>query len=134
MAAAGLGAWGQHAETRDARKFSSRCSPGLVYFNSVASAHVIEVLAPQVPVLTHVHELESYIRAQPSVALLRLLAQTDRFITCSNATRENLTQNHGVVSSGSKPSTNQSRLARLALSELAKKSFGSCTYQMRRCL
>ncbi|MGC1976215.1 MAG: glycosyltransferase family 4 protein [Candidatus Sulfotelmatobacter sp.] len=97
MAAAGLGAWGQHAETRDARKFSSRCSPGLVYFNSVASAHVIEVLAPQVPVLTHVHELESYIRAQPSVALLRLLAQTDRFITCSNATRENLTQNHGVV-------------------------------------
>ena len=97
LAAAGLGAWGQHAETRDARKFSSRCSPGLVYFNSVASAHVIEVLAPQVPVLTHVHELESYIRAQPSVALLRLLAQTDRFITCSNATRENLTQNHGVV-------------------------------------
>lgn len=97
LAAAGLGAWAQRAETRDARKFSARCSPALVYFNSVASAQVIDVLAPQVPVLTHVHELESYIRVQPSGALLRLLSQTDRFIACSNATRENLVQKHGVA-------------------------------------
>src|SRR5882724_2205247 len=53
-----LGAWARHAEAREAQDFAAKCSPALVYANSIASARAIEILAPEVPVLTHVHELE----------------------------------------------------------------------------
>jgi glycosyltransferase involved in cell wall biosynthesis len=90
LTAAGLGAWAQRAETVDARRFAARCSPVLVYTNSIASARVIEVLAPQVPVLTHVHELGFVFRECASPALSQLLAKTRRFIACSEAAREYL--------------------------------------------
>jgi glycosyltransferase involved in cell wall biosynthesis len=92
----GLGKWAHRAEAADARRFASKISPSLIYVNSVASARIVEILAPQVPLLTHVHELESYFRAHPSRALTSLLARTDRFIACSNVTRENLVEQHAV--------------------------------------
>jgi glycosyltransferase involved in cell wall biosynthesis len=95
--AARLGAWARRAEVRDTQKFAARCSPALVYTNSIASAGVIEVLAPQVPVLTHVHELESYFHALRGQALSCLLSRTRQFIACSNATRNNLVHEHGVA-------------------------------------
>jgi len=48
------------------------------------------MLAPQIPVMTHVHELEFAFHAKASPALSRLLAKTHRFIACSNAVKENL--------------------------------------------
>ena len=96
LATVGLGAWARRAELADVRGFSAKTSPALVYTNSIASAHIIELLAPRVPVLTHVHELESYFLSQSGHALSSLLAQTRQFIACSNATRNNLIQTHGI--------------------------------------
>jgi glycosyltransferase involved in cell wall biosynthesis len=94
--AAGLGAWASRAEAADAQRFAAACPPALVYTNSIASAPAIEMLAPRVPILTHVHELEFAFRAQPESALARLLAETRQFIACSNAVRENLLRTHAV--------------------------------------
>jgi len=97
LLAVGHGAWARRAEERDAQKFAARCPPALVYVNSIASARVIELLAPRVPILTHVHELETYFRTHPSGPLSCLLAQTRQFIACSNAVKENLIREHGVA-------------------------------------
>src|SRR5438445_9945954 len=56
LVAAGLRARGPGAEATAARAFAAKCTSALVYTNSIASARVIEMLAPQVPLLTHVHE------------------------------------------------------------------------------
>jgi glycosyltransferase involved in cell wall biosynthesis len=89
LVALGLGSWARRAEAAEVQKFAAKIDPVLIYTNSIASARIIEVLAPQVPVLTHVHELESHFRA-PSPALNRLFRQTRQFIACSNATADNL--------------------------------------------
>lgn len=97
LMAGGLGAWPRHAETREVQRFAARCSPALVYVNSIASPGIIDMLAPRVPILTHVHELETYFRTHPSGPLSCLLAQTSQLIACSNAVKENLTREHGVA-------------------------------------
>ena len=97
LTAVGLGEWARRAEARDTKGFAARCSPALVYANSIASARVIDVLAPQAPMLTHVHELEFALCAQSSPALTSLLANTRQFIACSNAVRANLIRQHGVA-------------------------------------
>jgi len=96
LTAAGLGDWARRAETREVQGFAIRCSPVLVYVNSIASARVIDVLAPRVPVLTHVHELEFMFRERANPALSRLLVKTRHFIACSNAVRDNLIREHGT--------------------------------------
>jgi glycosyltransferase involved in cell wall biosynthesis len=96
LVALGLGSWASRAEAVCVRKFAAKVDPVLIYTNSIASARIIDVLAPQLPVLTHVHELESNFRA-PSQALTRLLKQTRQFITCSNATAENLVNAQGIA-------------------------------------
>jgi glycosyltransferase involved in cell wall biosynthesis len=90
LSAIGLGARARQAHQADAQRFAAGCSPALVYANSISSAPAVDVLAPQVPVLTHVHELEFAFRRNASPALSRLLAKTHKFIACSNAVRENL--------------------------------------------
>jgi len=92
-----LGVWARHAEAADTQDFAAKWSPSLVYANSIASARVIDVLAPEVPVLTHVHELESYFQIYAGPALARLLGQTRRFMACSDAVRNNLVGEHGVA-------------------------------------
>ena len=94
--AGGLGAWARRAEVAEIQKFAARCSPALVYTNSIASAGVVKLLAPQVPVLTHVHELESHFYAHQGPELSRLLSQTRQFIACSDVTKNNLIQ-HSVA-------------------------------------
>lgn len=93
----GLRAWAHRAEAADARKFAAKCSPALVYTNTIATAHVIELLAPKVPVLTHVHELGSTFRLLRGQELSGLLSRTSQFIACSNVTREHLVHEHGVA-------------------------------------
>lgn len=93
----GLGEWAHRGEAADARKFAAKSSPSLIYSNAIASARIIEMLTPHVPVLTHVHELESYFRALRGQALSCLLSKTRQFIACSNATRDNLVHGHGVA-------------------------------------
>jgi len=97
--AAGLGAWARRAEAADAQRFAARCPPALVYTNSIASARAIEMIAPRVPILTHVHELGFAISTEQESALSRLLAETRQFIACSNAVRENLLRNHALRAS-----------------------------------
>ena len=55
----GLAWWARRAEVRDVQRFTPQSSPALVYVNSIVSAHAVDMLAPQAPVLTHVHELNS---------------------------------------------------------------------------
>jgi glycosyltransferase involved in cell wall biosynthesis len=90
LTAAGFGKLVERADAADARRFAARCSPALVYVNCISSAPVIDVLAPRIPVLTHVHELKFAFHANASPALSRLLSRTHRFIACSNAVKENL--------------------------------------------
>jgi glycosyltransferase involved in cell wall biosynthesis len=87
---------GRRAEAADTQRFAAKCSPVLVYTNSIASAGVIEMLAPQVPVLTHVHEMGFLFRTLRGQALSRLLSLTSQFIACSNATRDNLVHENAV--------------------------------------
>jgi glycosyltransferase involved in cell wall biosynthesis len=96
LTAAGLGDWARRAEAGDIQGFAVRHSPVLVYANSIASARVIDLLAPRVPILTHVHELEYVFRERANPALSNLLAKTRQFIACSNAVRENLIRERGV--------------------------------------
>jgi glycosyltransferase involved in cell wall biosynthesis len=96
LTAMGLRNWARRREQADAQKLVASYSPGLVYVNSIASAGSLDVLAPTVPVLTHVHELEFMFRSLASPALRRLLTETTHFIACSEAVRENLIGNRQV--------------------------------------
>jgi glycosyltransferase involved in cell wall biosynthesis len=92
-----IGGWAaRRAEAAGVRDFAKKISPALVYTNSIGSARVIDVLGPEYPVLTHLHELESYFQKLASPALERLLQRTRQFIACSNAVRENLLRRHGA--------------------------------------
>lgn len=96
LAASGLGAWARRAERGDVQRFAARCAPALIYVNSIAGALAIEFLDPQIPVLTHVHELESCFHPQRVPSYSTLLARTRQFIACSNAVRSNLIKNHRI--------------------------------------
>ena len=91
----GLGHRAQRAQAKDIWRFASRCSPGLIYMNSISSAWA-DMLPANVPVLTHVHELDYAFRMQSQPRLERLLAMTRQFIACSEATSRNLVRNWGV--------------------------------------
>lgn len=95
--AAALGDWARRAESRNIQRFAARSFPALVYANSIVSARIVEALAPRVPILTHVHELEFMFRITQSPALTHLLARTNQFVACSNAVRENLIREHAVA-------------------------------------
>lgn len=96
-----LGAMGLDGRARrnheaDVQRFAARRSPALVYANSISSAPAIGMLAPRVPVLTHVHELEFEFHAHASPALSQLLKEAQKFIACSNAVKENLLGKYAV--------------------------------------
>lgn len=91
----GFGGKAKRAEVSDIRQFASRCSPGLIYKNSISSAWA-DMLLPNIPVLTHVHEMGFAFNMQGQPGLKRLLSETKQFIACSAATRENLTGRWGV--------------------------------------
>jgi glycosyltransferase involved in cell wall biosynthesis len=94
--AKGLGAWARRALETDVQRFAVRCRPALVYVNSISSAWMVDMLPPQVPVLTHVHELDFLFRILASPAVSRLLAKSRQFIACSNAVKQSLVCNHAL--------------------------------------
>lgn len=70
---------------------------GLVYVNTMANGDLLAQFQPACPVVTHLHELECMIRyhvGSHSLELTRM--QTDRFIACSRAVRDNLIERHGI--------------------------------------
>jgi len=96
LVALGLERWTLRTEAAEVQRFAGRNPPALIYTNSIASARVVKVLAPKVPILTHVHELELQIRAYSTKAMSDLLSGTSQFIACSNAARENLLTQHAI--------------------------------------
>jgi glycosyltransferase involved in cell wall biosynthesis len=87
------------AGSMELHRFVFRYRPALIYVNSIASANAVETLAPGVPMVTHVHELQYAFSVQTGPCLSQLLAETRHFIACSNAVRENLMSNHAVPAS-----------------------------------
>ena len=97
LSKAGLGWCARRAHVRDVRRLTPQSSPALIYVNSIVSAHAVDMLAPQAPILTHVHELNSSFQLVAAPALSRFLTQTRRFIACSNAVREYLIHDQAVT-------------------------------------
>src|SRR5690348_12490983 len=92
--AAGLGRFATRMMLGEVQSFGAQVSPALVYMNSVASARLVDLVAPSVPILTHVHELEVACRAQPISSLARLFSRSRVVIACSEAVRANVVANH----------------------------------------
>lgn len=91
----GLGALARRTEIAEIRRVATRCSPGLIYKNSVSSCWA-DMLPAEIPVLTHVHELEFGFRRSPRSHVERLMAETRQFIACSEAVKRNLALREGV--------------------------------------
>ncbi len=71
----------------------------LAYVNTIASASVVEELksALQIPIISHIHELEFSIQLYSKLEEReRLFKLSDKIIACSNAVGENLIENHSV--------------------------------------
>jgi glycosyltransferase involved in cell wall biosynthesis len=68
----------------------------LAYLNSAHSAPALQLLAPDVPVLTHVHELSHQLDQLSSRELDEVLTRSDRYIAASGAARATLIENLGV--------------------------------------
>ena len=84
------------AEAVGSRRFAGRVSPGVIYANSIGSAETVRLLAPNIPVVTHIHELDFMIRAFWGPSLEYLFQRTTQFIACSHAVATNLSVNFGV--------------------------------------
>jgi len=78
------------------RRVAAR-EPGLVYSNTAINGDALRVLsAAGRPVVSHIHELESVIRA--SRASFEIVKRyTRRYIACSEAVRTNLVENHAIA-------------------------------------
>jgi glycosyltransferase involved in cell wall biosynthesis len=71
----------------------------LIYVNTIASAKVVAELknALQIPVVSHIHELEFSIQLYSELEQReQLFRLSDKIIACSNAVGENLIENHSV--------------------------------------
>jgi hypothetical protein len=60
-------------------------------------ARLVELLELRIPVLMHVHELESFLHKQAGSVLLAVLSQAKEFIACSDAVRKNPIRRHGIT-------------------------------------
>ena len=70
----------------------------LIYANTMTNGAILKALASTgVPVITHVHELDYWIRRSGPENLRQVLAHTTAFIAVSQAVRENLIRNYGVT-------------------------------------
>ncbi len=73
--------------------------PDLIYLNSVGSGKMIDSLKEMdVPIITHVHELQNSIEVYASDYIEDIIQHTDHFIACSNAVANNLVDNYNVTS------------------------------------
>jgi len=70
---------------------------GLIYNNTITNGAVLEHLAPlKCPVITHVHELENYIRSCGEENFAQIKRYTTLFIAPSRAVQENLVTCHDI--------------------------------------
>ena len=70
---------------------------GLVYCNAVTNYEILSaLLPPNVPVISHCHELESVIHRTGLENFEKTKNLTDEFIAVSQAVKENLVKNHRV--------------------------------------
>lgn len=71
--------------------------PDLIYANTVASGRILSVLSKlNVPILTHVHELETSIQKYAKEWIGDIFELSSHFIACSPVVRDNLLQTHHV--------------------------------------
>lgn len=68
----------------------------VVYSNTMMNGEVLSLLA-DVPVITHVHELQHWLHANvASEQMQAITARTDHFIAASEPVRTNLCERHGI--------------------------------------
>ncbi len=74
-------------------------APELVYLNSASSGSALGFVPPELPVITHVHELGHQLRVtrhyEPT-SIAQMLARTDRYIAASDAVARALTDEYAV--------------------------------------
>lgn len=70
----------------------------LIYANTITVGDALERLAPLgCPVLTHVHELDSWIRRSGAHNLALVRRHTTRYVAVSEAVRRSLVERHGIA-------------------------------------
>ena len=89
------------ADFREERKAIRRMGAAgrydVIVSNTMTNGAVLETLAPlQIPVVTHVHELDYWISRAGEVNLRQVLAHSSAYIAVAQAVRENLVRNHGI--------------------------------------
>ena len=71
----------------------------LIYSNTITNGDVLQALArPGVPVVTHVHELNHWIRESGARNWKQVDRHTTKFIAASEAVSQNLQEHHGIAS------------------------------------
>jgi len=69
----------------------------LIYANTITVGNLLEWLAPlNCPVVTHVHELEHWIKASGEVNFEHIKHHTDFYIAAAHAVKNNLIDQHGI--------------------------------------
>jgi len=83
---------------QDVEEFLDGEKVSLIYSNTITNGEVLEVLrmAFDCPVISHIHELEWAIGYYDKPGAEKTLKYTHHYIACSEAVRQNLTQNHGI--------------------------------------
>jgi glycosyltransferase involved in cell wall biosynthesis len=86
------------ARAEAVRERVARREFALLYANTVESADLLEMCgAPATPAVTHVHELDFWIREHTGLDRFSLIRDgSDRFIAVSAAVRDNLVAGHGI--------------------------------------
>lgn len=69
----------------------------LIYANTITNGDILEALAPLgCAVITHVHELEGWIRQAGADNLRQVMSRTSQYIAASGACKDNLIERHGL--------------------------------------
>jgi glycosyltransferase involved in cell wall biosynthesis len=71
--------------------------PDLIYGNTVVAGKAYQWLSKlKVPILTHIHEMDSSIQYYCADSIEDVLKYSSHFLACSRAVQDNLIRNHGV--------------------------------------
>jgi glycosyltransferase involved in cell wall biosynthesis len=92
----------ERVQLRAIKKRLARDKIGLIYSNTITNGLVLEALSSLgCPVISHVHELEYVIRHHSGGPknLERVRQHTEHYIAVSQAVKDNLIQNHGILES-----------------------------------